>query len=256
MITIKESMSALKNNSEIIITKMKTKTKLNTTDEVVLLPLSLINRTTEPFVSLNPVDEAQRLRLEESIKKVGLLKSNPVIIWRRKNGKKTDLVLIEGFSRCAVSEKLGIANVYCIIKEFKDAEEAEEAARFNEYARRHDDAESLFRQFEKLNLVELKKEPGRLNEVVAKQLGISAHNAHKLLQINAKASDEVKTALRDGTISTASAFQSVVKEKKYSPKDKAFIQGVEFCLKHIKEKKSPDEIIKMANDSINKAVMK
>ncbi len=250
MITIKESMSALKNNSEIIIKKLKTKTKLNTTDEVVLLPLSLINRTTEPFVSLNPVDEAQRLRLEESIKKVGLLKSNPVIIWRRKNGKKTDLVLIEGFSRCAVAEKLGIANVYCIIKDFKDAEEAEEAARFNEYARRHDDAESLFRQFEKLNLVELKNEPGRLNEVVAAHLGISAHNAHKLLQINAKASEEVKTALRDGTISTASAFQSISKEKKYSPKDKAFMAGVEFCLQHLENKKSPEEILKLAKESL------
>ena len=252
----KNTLNVVKEHTAKIIKSAETLANAKKTDEVVLLPLSLINRTTEPFVSLNPVDEAQRLRLEDSIKKVGLLKSNPIIIWRRKNGKKTDFVLIEGFSRCAVAEKLGIANVYCIIKEFKDAEEAEEAARFNEYARRHDDAESLFRQFEKLNLVELKKEPGRLNEVVAKQLGISAHNAHKLLQINAKASDEVKTALRDGTISTASAFQSVANEKKYSPKGKAFIQGVEFCLKHIKEKKSPDEIIKMANDSINKAVMK
>ncbi|WP_022933311.1 ParB N-terminal domain-containing protein [Treponema bryantii] len=252
----KNTLNVVKEHTAKIIKSAETLANAKKTDEVVLLPLSLINRTTEPFVSLNPVDEAQRLRLEDSIKKVGLLKSNPVIIWRRKNGKKTDLVLIEGFSRCAVAKKLGIANVYCIIKEFKDAEEAEEAARFNEYARRHDDAKSLYQQFEKLNLVELKKEPGRLNEVVAKQLGISAHNAHKLLQINAKASDEVKTALRDGTISTASAFQSVAKEKKYSPKDKAFIQGVEFCLKHIKEKKSPDEIIKMANDSINKAVMK
>lgn len=250
MITIKESMSALKNNSEIIIKKMKTKTKLNTTDEVVLLPLSLINRTTEPFVSLNPVDEAQRLRLEESIKKVGLLKSNPVIIWRRKIGKTTELILIEGFSRCAVAEKLGIENLYCIIKDFKNSEEAEEAARYNEYARRHDNAESLFRQFEKLNLEVLKEEPGRLNEVVAKHLGISAHNAHKLLQINARASDEVKSALRDGTISTASAFQTVSTEKKYSVKEKAFMNGVEFCLAHMKEKKSQNEIRELAKDSL------
>lgn len=252
MINLANSIIGIKRQSKKIFNKLENQTRMNKTDEVVLLPLSVINRTTEPFVSLNPIDEAQRLRLEDSIKKVGLLKSNPVIIWRRKTGKKTELILIEGFSRCAVAEKLGIENLYCIIKEFKNAEEAEEAARFNEYARRHDDAESLFRQFEKLNLAELKAEPGRLNEVVAKHLGISAHNAHKLLQINAKATDDVKSALREGTISTASAFQSVSSEKKYSVKDKAFLNGVEFCLEQLKDNKSPDEILELAKASLTK----
>ena len=252
MINLANSIIGIKRQSKKIFNKLENQTRMNKTDEVVLLPLSVINRTTEPFVSLNPIDEAQRLRLEDSIKKVGLLKSNPVIIWRRKTGKKTELILIEGFSRCAVAEKLGIENLYCIIKEFKNAEEAEEAARFNEYARRHDDAESLFRQFEKLNLAELKAEPGRLNEVVAKHLGISAHNAHKLLQINAKATDDVKSALREGTISTASAFQSVSSEKKYSVKDKAFLNGVEFCLEQLKDNKSPDEILELAKVSLTK----
>lgn len=252
MINLANSIIGIKRQSKKIFNKLENQTRMNKTDEVVLLPLSVINRTTEPFVSLNPIDEAQRLRLEDSIKKVGLLKSNPVIIWRRKTGKKTELILIEGFSRCAVAEKLGIENLYCIIKEFKNAEEAEEAARFNEYARRHDDAESLFRQFEKLNLAELKAEPGRLNEVVAKHLGISAHNAHKLLQINAKATDDVKSALREGTISTASAFQSVSSEKKYSVKDKAFLNGVEFCLEQLKDNKFPDEILELAKASLTK----
>lgn len=248
----KNTLYVVKEHTAKIIKSAETLANAKKTDEVVLLPLSLINRTTEPFVSLNPVDEAQRLRLEESIKKVGLLKSNPVIIWRRKIGKKTELILIEGFSRCAVAEKLGIENLYCTIKDFKNSEEAEEAARYNEYARRHDNAESLFKQFEKLNLEALKEEPGRLNEVVAKQLGISAHNAHKLLQINAKASEDVKSALREGTISTASAFQSVSSEKKYSVKDKAFLNGVEFCLNLVKDNKTPDEILVLAKASLAK----
>lgn len=252
MVNVKNSMNAIKLHSKKIIKSIETQSKINKTNEVVLLPLSVINRTTEPFVSLNPVDEAQRLRIEDSIKKVGLMKSNPVIIWRRKNGKKTDLVLIEGFSRCAVAEKLGITNVYCIIKDFKDAEEAETAARYNEYARRHDDKESLFRQFEKLNFAELANQPGRLNELVAKQIEISPHTAFQWLQIEAKASEEVKAALRDGKISTAKAFESVSKEKKYSPKDKAFIQGVDFCIQQLKENKSPDEILKLAKESLSR----
>ena len=252
MVIFKNSMNSIKSRSKKLINAIETQTKMNKTDEVVLLPLSVINRTTEPFVSLNPVDEAQRLRLEDSIKKVGLLKSNPVIVWRHKIGKKTELTLIEGFSRCAVAEKLHINSVYCIIREFKDVEEAEAAARYNEYARRHDNAESLFKQFEKLNLEALKEEPGRLNEVVAKHLGISAHNAHKLLQINAKASEDVKSALREGTISTASAFQSVTTEKKYSAKDKAFLNGVEFCLEQFKDKKTPHEIYELAKASLAK----
>ena len=115
MINLANSIIGIKRQSKKIFNKLENQTRMNKTDEVVLLPLSVINRTTEPFVSLNPIDEAQRLRLEDSIKKVGLLKSNPVIIWRRKTGKKTELILIEGFSRCAVAEKLGIENLYCII---------------------------------------------------------------------------------------------------------------------------------------------
>ena len=234
---------------------LKVDNSLGKKDVVVKIPISKLIRDEEPFVSLNPVDIGQRARLKDSISKTGFMKSNPLLVWRLKRNKKWVYILIDGYSRCAVLEELGIPEAWAIIHDYVNLEEAVTAARYQEYSRRHDDAKSLYRQFEELNLAELKNEPGRLNEVVAKQLGISAHNAHKLLQINAKASDEVKTALRDGTISTASAFQSVANEKKYSPKDKAFIQGVEFCLKHIKEKKSPDEIIKMANDSINKAVM-
>ena len=102
-----------------------------------------------------------------------------------------------------------------------------------------------------MNLEDLKNQPGRLNEVVAKQLGISAHNAHKLLQINAKASEDVKSALREGTISTASAFQSVSSEKKYSVKDKAFLDGVQFCLDQFKANKSSDEIMVLAKKFLN-----
>lgn len=235
---------------------LKVSNSLNKKDDVVMIPISKLIRDEEPFKSLNPVDNAQRARLMDSINKNGFMKSNPILVWRTKRNGKWAYILIDGYSRCAVLEAMGESEVWAIIHEYANLEDAVTAARYQEYSRRHDDAKSLYQQFEKLNLVELKNQPGRLNEIVAKQLGISAHNAHKLLQINAKASDDVKTALREGTISTASTFQSISNEKKYSPKDKAFIQGVEFCLKHIKEKKSPDEIIKMANDSINKAVMK
>ena len=71
----KNTLNVVKEHTAKIIKSAETLANAKKTDEVVLLPLSLINRTTEPFVSLNPVDEAQRLRLEESIKKVGLLKS-------------------------------------------------------------------------------------------------------------------------------------------------------------------------------------
>ncbi len=214
MIDVKKSMNLLKSNSKNIIKRLDTQSKLSTTDKVVILPLNLIRRDVEPFVSLNPVDKSQRSRLEESIRKCGFQKSNPVIIWKKKTGRKYDYILIEGFSRCAVCERIGIQELPCILREFANEDEAVAAARYQEYSRRHDDAKSLFAQFERLNLAELQKEPGRLSEVVARQLGISSHNAHKLLNINSKATEEVKTALREGKISTEKAYKSVSTEKK------------------------------------------
>ena len=146
---------------------------------------------------------------------------------------------------------MGESEVWAIIQDYSSLDEAVTAARYQEYSRRHDDTKSLYKQFEKLNLTALKNQSGRLNEIVAKQLGISAHNAHKLLQINAKASDEVKNALREGKISPSSAFKTIANEKKYSVKNKAFIDGVQFCLDRIAEKTSPDEILELANTYIN-----
>lgn len=248
---IRNTINSIMNQTTSLFKEFTVDNSLGKKDVVVKIPISKLIRDEEPFVSLNPVDIGQRARLKDSISKTGFMKSNPLLVWCLKRNKKWDYILIDGYSRCAVLEELGIPEAWAIIHNYANLEEAVMAARYQEYSRRHDDAKSLYQQFEKLNLVELKNQPGRLNEIVAKQLGISAHNAHKLLQINAKASEEIKTALRDGTISTASAFQSVSKEKKYSPKDKAFMAGVEFCLQHLKDKKSPEEILKLANESLD-----
>ena len=249
---ISEKIEALKNKTTVIVNNLDSRINRNITEKVVKIDIADIIRDEEPFKTLNPVDNAQRERLKDSILKNGFMKSNPILVWRTKRDGKWAYILIDGYSRCAVLEAMGITEAWAIIHEYATLEEAVKAARYQEYARRHDDSKSLYRQFEKLNLESLKKEPGRLSEVVAKQLDISAHQAHKLLQINSKATEEVKAALREGKISAASAFESVSKEKKYSPKDKAFIRGVEFCLQQIKDNKSPDEILKLANESLTR----
>ena len=251
MKNIRNTIDSIMNHTTSFVRDFKVDNSFGKKDVVIKIPISKIIRDEEPFKSLNPVDNAQRERLKDSIHKNGFMKSNPILVWRTKRNGKWDYILIDGYSRCAVLEAMGITEAWAIIHEYANLEDAVTAARYQEYSRRHDDAKSLYQQFEKLNLVELKNQPGRLNEIVAKQLGISAHNAHKLLQINAKASDDVKTALREGTISTASAFQSVSNEKKYSPKDKAFMEGVNFCLQHLKNKKSSEEILKLANESLD-----
>lgn len=248
----RNTIDSIMNHTTSFIRDFKVDNSFNKKDVVIKIPISKIIRDEEPFKSLNPVDNAQRERLKDSILKNGFMKSNPILVWRTKRDGKWAYILIDGYSRCAVLEAMGITEAWAIIHDYASLDEAVTAARYQEYSRRHDDAKSLYQQFEKLNLEELKNQPGRLNEVVAKQLGISAHNAHKLLQINLKATDDVKTALREGKISTSSAFESVSNEKKYSPKDKAFIRGVEFCLQQIKNNKSPDEILKLANESLTR----
>lgn len=249
---IRTTIDSIMNHTTSFIKDFKVDNSLNKKDVVTKIPISKLIRDEEPFNSLNPVDNAQRERLKDSILKNGFMKSNPILVWRVKRNGKWDYILIDGYSRCAVLEAMGITEAWAIIHDYASLDEAVTAARYQEYSRRHDDAKSLYQQFEKLNLEDLKNQPGRLNEVVAKQLGISAHNAHKLLQINAKASEDVKSALREGTISTASAFQSVSSEKKYSVKEKAFLNGVEFCLNLVKDNKTPDEILVLAKASLAK----
>lgn len=245
----------IKKSAENSMADLSLKTKLSKSDEVVLLPLSIINRDVEPFKSLNPVDEAQRSRLEESFKKNGMLKSNPLILWRRKLGKKTDYVLTEGFSRSAVCERLGITEVWCIIRDYANSEEAEKAARFQEFSRRHDDSKALYRHFLALDLETLKKEPGRTNELVAKQLGISPSSAQKLIQIKAAASSEIQEKLKEGEISTDAAFNSITKKQnpnktKISASAQKYMDGVRFALESIKAGKSENEILQAAEKLI------
>ena len=246
-----ETIKTLKANASVFIHDKNLENKLKKKKEAILIPIKILKRDEEPFVSLNRVDDAQRARLVESFKANGYMKSNPVLVWRVRRNGKWEYILIDGYSRCAVLEAMGESEVWANVQEYSSLEEAVTAARYQEYSRRHDDTKSLYKQFEKLNLTALKNQSGRLNEIVAKQLGISAHNAHKLLQINAKASDEVKNALREGKISAASAFKTIANEKKYSVKNKAFIDGVQFCLDRIAEKTSPDEILELANTYIN-----
>lgn len=248
MSKIVETISAIKNKSTGIVRTLEDHINEPKVDKVIRISIENIVRE-EPFSSLNPVDDAQRARLADSIRRNGFMKSNPLLLWRVKRNLKWAYVLIDGYSRCAVMESImgPKSEVWAIVHDYMSLEEAVTAARYQEYSRRHDDAKSLYRQFEELNLESLKNEPGRLNEIVAKQLGISAHNAHKLLQINAKASDDIKSALREGTISAASAFKTITNEKKYSVKNKAFINGVQFCLDKLAENKSPDKILELAN---------
>lgn len=242
-----DTIKTLKENASVFIHDKNLENKLKKKNEAILIPIKILKRDEEPFVSLNPIDNAQRARLEESFRNNGYMKSNPVLVWRLRRNGKWEYILIDGFSRCAVLEGMGESDVWANVQEYSSLEEAVTAARYQEYSRRHDDTKSLYQQFEKLNLTELKNQTGRINEVVAKQLGISAHNAHKLLQINAKASEDVKSALRNGKISTASAFKTITQEKKYSTKNKAFMKGVHFCLDRIAENKSPDKILELAD---------
>lgn len=246
-----DTIKTLKENASVFIHDKNLENKLKKKNEAILIPIKILKRDEEPFVSLNRVDDAQRARLVESFKANGYMKSNPVLVWRVRRDGKWVFILVDGYSRCAVLEAMGESEVWAIVHDYTSLNEAVTAARYQEYSRRHDDAKSLYRQFEELNLESLKNETGRLNEIVAKQLGISAHNAQKLLQINAKASDDVKSALREGTISTASAFQTIAKEKKYSVKNKAFMNGVQFCLDRIKENTSTDKILELANSYLN-----
>lgn len=251
----KDFLRKIKKTAENLSNEISLKSKLNKIDEVVQIPLTLINRCVEPFVSLNPVDQAQRERLKESFKAKGFDKANPVTIWRKKEGKKYTFILTEGFSRCAICEELGISSVWAILKDYKSQEEAEQAARYCEYSRRHDDAKALYRHFLALDLLALKKEPGRTNELVAKKLGISPKNAQKLIQIKASASEDIQEKLKNGEISTDAAFQTIKPEKnnksKISTSTQKFIDGVIFALDGIKNGKSEELILQEAESHIH-----
>lgn len=216
--------------------------KLETTDEVVLLPLSIIDRTVEPFKSLNPVDEAQRTRIRESMVAHGFLKTNPLIAWRKKEGRKYKVILTEGFSRSAVAEALGIQYVWVVLKGYASEEEAVKEARHQEYSRRHDRPEDLFRHFEALNFSKFKDEPGRLNECIARELGISPRQAQKWIKISKEADEATKEALRTGKISTDNAIQSLSSTQTKPKKEKArtFWDGVEYALEAIASGKTPE----------------
>ena len=71
---ISEKIVALKNKTTEIVNNLDSRINKNITDKVVKISIGDIIRDEEPFKSLNPVDDAQRARLEDSIRKNGFLK--------------------------------------------------------------------------------------------------------------------------------------------------------------------------------------
>lgn len=209
----------------------------------------------EDFKALFTQEEKKVNRISEDMIENGFDKSQPIIV-------TTEFAILDGNSRYQAALKAGIKTVPIVVKEFAD----KNAALIYEYKlqlnRRNLTDDECFEAFKKLDV--LKGENGSLStdDEIASQLNVSRRQVSKMREVNKKASNEVLSGLKKGTLSINAAYNKIKEaEKPLENKDKTLIKeapvksnsqvdsrsfalGVKYALEQIEAGKTKDEILK------------
>ena len=142
----------------------------------------------------------------------------PITLWAGH-----DLTVIDGHTRLAAAQKLLVARIPVILKDFKDEAEALKYAIEMQTNRRNlTDAELLncIKELDKRKktgsakgLASRDAKLGKSAEQTAKLLGVSQTKIERLRTVNDHASDEIKEAVKDGKLSLNKAYKATMDER-------------------------------------------
>ena len=93
------------------------------TKEVLWIPVVELNTATDAAEMTQQEESA----LESSLAKYGFL--TPLIVWKRKSGRKEELVVLDGLKRLKMAKKMNIKEAPVIVAQVETAAQAEEIQR-------------------------------------------------------------------------------------------------------------------------------
>ena len=163
----------------------------------------------EDYKAVFKQEEDKVQRIAEDMKANGFDKSQPIIL-------DENYAILDGNSRFMACQIAGITKVPVIIKKFESKKEALLYALGLQMNRRNIADESiLIDTYNKL--AAMKDEEGNklfTDVEIAEKLRVSPRQISKAKEVNLKATDEIKAALRAGEISLHKAYTTMKEEKK------------------------------------------
>lgn len=181
---------------------------VNTEDKIFTVSIEKLHFD-EDYKAVFKQEEDKVQRIAEDMKANGFDKSQPIIL-------DENYAILDGNSRYMACQIAGITKVPVIIKKFKSKKEALLYALGLQMNRRNIADESiLIDTYNKL--AAMKDEEGNklfTDVEIAEKLRVSPRQISKAKEVDLKATDEIKAALRAGEISLHKAYTTMKEEKK------------------------------------------
>ena len=181
---------------------------VNTEDKIFTVSIEKLHLD-EDYKAVFKQEEDKVQRIAEDMKANGFDKSQPIIL-------DENYAILDGNSRYMACQIAGITKVPVIIKKFESKKEALLYALGLQMNRRNIADESiLIDTYNKL--AAMKDEEGNklfTDVEIAEKLRVSPRQISKAKEVDLKATDEIKAALRAGEISLHKAYTTMKEEKK------------------------------------------
>ena len=204
----------------------------------------------EDYKAVFKQEEDKVQRIAEDMKANGFDKSQPIII-------DENYAILDGNSRFMACQIAGINKVPVIIKKFESRKDAllyELSLQMNR--RNIADDSVLIDTYH--TVAAMKDEEGNklfTDVEIAEKLGVSPRQISKAKEVDLKANDELKDALKNGEISLNKAYNSMKEELKAKEEPEVKVEEVTSALTEVENETSADteETVKPAAESTPKA---
>ena len=211
---------------------------VNTEDKIFTVSIEKLHFD-EDYKAVFKQEEDKVQRIAEDMKANGFDKSQPIIL-------DENYAILDGNSRYMACQIAGITKVPVIIKKFESKKEALLYALGLQMNRRNIADESiLIDTYNKL--AAMKDEEGNklfTDVEIAEKLRVSPRQISKAKEVDLKATDEIKAALRAGEISLHKAYTTMKEEKK-----------TEEIPVQEEESQTPSEVVEETTESTPDAVI-
>lgn len=219
-------------------------------------------KTRSPFKDLFPIQENILNEIVEDMKKHGFDNSRPIVLWQ---GHRS--IVLDGHTRLKAAEVCNIFDVPTEVKDFSTEKEALAYTIRCQRNRRNLTDQELLQCISELDKRKTKAEAGsmkgkklathvaRSSDETANVLGIGRGKVEKARAVLDKAPEEIKEAVKSGTMSINKAYKKTLSPEKGSPeslsKAEDEIKNIKKVINIIKKRLSQEqirELIKLLQD--------
>ena len=210
---------------------------VNTEDKIFTVSIEKLHFD-EDYKAVFKQEEDKVQRIAEDMKANGFDKSQPIIL-------DENYAILDGNSRYMACQIAGITKVPVIIKKFESKKEALLYALGLQMNRRNIADESiLIDTYNKL--AAMKDEEGNklfTDVEIAEKLRVSPRQISKAKEVDLKATDEIKAALRAGEISLHKAYTTMKEEKKAEEMPVREVEEVQSISESIEETTNDVDVV-------------